>query len=192
MTILIIDNYDSFTYNLVQQVSSLYLGEVIVYRNDMITIDEINLLSPNAIILSPGPGNPENKRDFGICRDILSQCKTIPILGICLGHQGIGLEYGAVIKKAPRAMHGKTSRISHENKELFKGIENNFNAMRYHSLMISRKDLPKSLEILAESDDGCIMSVKVLNYPTYGIQFHPESYFTEYGDKLLNNFISLL
>lgn len=185
--ILLIDNYDSFTYNLFQ-----YLGElgeeVKVVRNDEVTIEEIRQLQPDRIVLSPGPGRPENA---GLLIEIIqSLYREIPILGICLGHQGIGYAFGADVTKAEKIMHGKTSFLINSDNSLFQHISQPIEVMRYHSLVIKKETLPKEFEILATSeDDGEIMSIKHCEYPLYGFQFHPESVGTAEGKKLLVNFI---
>lgn len=185
---LVIDNYDSFTYNLVQ-----YLGELgadlTVFRNDKVTLGEIKKLKPNRIIISPGPGTP---RDAGISNSVIKEFSgKIPILGVCLGHQCIGEVFGGKIVRAKRIMHGKTSMIKHNKKTIFKGIKNPFEATRYHSLIIERKSFPKDLDIIAGTDKKEIMGVKHKKYPTWGVQFHPESILTGEGKKILANFIKL-
>ena len=188
--ILLIDNYDSFTFNLYQ-----YLGElgeqIVVKRNDSLTVDEIVALSPKAIVISPGPGHPEQA---GICIDIIQQLyQTIPILGICLGHQAIGHAFGATIKKANEIMHGKISKISHAKTEVFKDFEEPLDVMRYHSLVIEKGTLPETFQVLATSiDDGEIMAIKHNTAPLYGFQFHPESVGTESGKKLIQAFLTAI
>ncbi|MCM8765577.1 MAG: aminodeoxychorismate/anthranilate synthase component II [Candidatus Omnitrophica bacterium] len=184
--ILMIDNYDSFTYNLVQ-----YLGELgeelVVYRNDKITLEEIKKLKPKHIVISPGPGGPE---DAGIsCALIREFSGEIPILGVCLGHQCIGEVFGGKVVQAERLMHGKTSLIYHNGKEIFEGIENPFEATRYHSLIVERESLPECLEITAETKEKEIMGLKHKEYPVWGVQFHPESILTKPGKKMLANFL---
>ena len=186
--ILVIDNYDSFTYNLVQ-----YLGELgarlSVYRNDDITINGIRSMKPERIVISPGPGEP---KDAGISKDvILNFGHTIPILGVCLGHQCIGEVFGGKIVGAKKLMHGKTSYIYHKGTKIFKGLGNPFEATRYHSLLVERKSLPKVLRITAETKEKEIMALEHKAYPIYGVQFHPESILTREGKKLLNNFLKL-
>ena len=186
--ILMIDNYDSFTYNLVQ-----YLGElgqkVLVYRNDALSIDDIKKLNPAKIVISPGPGRPE---DAGISCDVIRQFSgKIPILGVCLGHQAIGYVYGGKIVGAKKLMHGKTSKIYHNKKDIFKGIPNPFLATRYHSLLVDRKNLPDCLEITAFTAENEIMGLKHKAYPIWGVQFHPESILTKCGKQILDNFIKL-
>jgi len=187
--ILVIDNYDSFTYNLVQ-----YLGELgadlKVYRNDKITIDEIKKLKPAKIVISPGPGEP---KDAGISEKVISTFgQHTPILGVCLGLQAIGEVFGGRIVGAKNLMHGKTSLIYHNGKGIFKALPNPFEATRYHSLIVERKSLPRCLEITAETkEDKEIMGLKHNKYPIYGVQFHPESILTAKGMELLKNFIEL-
>lgn len=192
MKALIIDNYDSFTYNLYQ-----YIGELkakpIVFRNDEIDIEKIKKnIKPSHIILSPGPGSPENERDFGVCRDIILKLgKKIPILGVCLGHQGIIYYFGGRIIRAPQIVHGKTSLIRHNSKGIFKGLPNPIKAMRYHSLIGEKKTMPQCLEITAQTNDGLVMAVQHKKRPIYGIQFHPESFATLNGKDILKNFLNL-
>jgi len=184
--ILLIDNYDSFTYNLVQ-----YLGELnaepIVFRNDEITPGKIKKMKPAKIIISPGPGTP---RDAGISRDVIRKFSgKIPILGVCLGHQCIGEVFGGKIVTARRIMHGKTSLIYHNRKDIFRNVGNPFRATRYHSLIIKRDSLPQALAITAWTDKKEIMGVKHKKHPTWGVQFHPESILTAEGKKILGNFL---
>ncbi|MFA4915959.1 MAG: aminodeoxychorismate/anthranilate synthase component II [Syntrophales bacterium] len=187
--VLMIDNYDSFTYNLVQYIGQLG-EEVIVYRNDVLSIADIRELEPKGIIISPGPGTPENA---GISVDIIkSFYKTIPILGVCLGHQAIGYAFGADVTRAERIMHGKTSPILNDGRTIFKGLPNPFAAGRYHSLIIKRDSLPSCLEISAETDEKEIMGVRHLEYPVEGIQFHPESVLTPHGKRIVKNFLGML
>ena len=186
--ILMIDNYDSFTYNLVQ-----YLGELgqelIVFRNDKITIDKIRKLKPDHIVISPGPGTPD---DAGIsCEVIKVFSSQTPILGVCLGHQCIGQAFGGKIIRASRLMHGKTSLIHHNNKTIFKNIDNPFEATRYHSLIVERKSLPKCLEITARTKEKEIMGFKHKKLQVWGVQFHPESILTTVGKDLLKNFVTV-
>ena len=185
--ILLIDNYDSFTYNLYQ-----YLGElgesITVKRNDELTISEIKEMNPEAIVISPGPGRPE---DAGNCVKVIQQLHTnFPILGICLGHQAIGYSFGATITKAERIMHGKVSKIIHNDKGIFQALPQNLEVMRYHSLVIRKDTLPTQFEEIATStDDHEIMAIKHRDYPLYGMQFHPESIGTESGSVLLKQFL---
>lgn len=185
MKILIIDNYDSFVYNLYQYLGELGAG-VIVKRNDKITIKEILELNPDKIVLSPGPGNPENDNDFGICKEILRKI-SVPILGVCLGHQGIIAHFGGKIVRAKRTMHGKTSIIRHTKEGLFKGVRDKIQVMRYHSLIGIQ--IPDCLEVTATTEEGEVMAVKHKKLPIYGVQFHPESIKTEEGKKIIKNFI---
>ena len=184
--VLVIDNYDSFVYNLVQ-----YLGELkvepLVKRHDAITIDEVENIAPNAILISPGPGKP---KQAGISIDLIKWAAgKIPVLGICLGHQCIGEAWGGKTVHAPQVMHGKTSLISHNEKGLFKDIESPFEATRYHSLIVDPTSFPAELEITAKTDDSLIMGLKHKEFEIYGLQFHPESILTSYGHKLINNFL---
>ncbi len=186
--ILMIDNYDSFTYNLVQ-----YLGELgeqlVVYRNDKISLAEIEKLKPEKIVISPGPKSPE---DAGLSNEIIVHfAGKIPILGVCLGHQCIGHVFGGEVVRAKRLMHGKTSMIYHKNKGLFKGLPNPFEGTRYHSLIVKRETLPKCLEITAWTKEKEIMGLKHRKYNIHGIQFHPESILTKKGKELLKNFLKV-
>lgn len=184
--ILMIDNYDSFTYNLVQYLAEL--GENLeVFRNDKIDIEKIEKLAPQAIVISPGPGTP---KDAGIsCAVIQHFGSNIPILGVCLGHQAIGYVFGGSIVRAKNLMHGKTSLIYHSNQSIFKNLPNPFEATRYHSLLIEKETFPKELEVLAWTKDGEIMGLKHKKYPIIGVQFHPESIMTKSGKQLLKNFL---
>ena len=184
--LLIIDNYDSFTYNLVQYFGELK-ADVKVYRNDAINLSQIKKLKPSRIVISPGPGRPE---DAGISVDIIkSFTGKIPILVVCLGHQAIGYAYGGNIIHAKQLMHGKTSLIEHNHQDLFKGIKSPFAATRYHSLVIERKTLPAVLEITAWTKDQEIMGVRHKQFPLWGVQFHPESILTNVGKDILRNFL---
>lgn len=183
--LVVIDNYDSFTYNLVQ-----YLGElgadIQVFRNDQVTLDEIKALRPEHIVISPGPGEP---RDGGISNEVLREFgPAIPILGVCLGHQCIGEIYGGRVSRAPRLMHGKTSRVYHTAKGLFYGVPSPFQATRYHSLIVE-EPLPNCLEVTAFTRDGEVMGLRHKEFPTVGVQFHPESILTEHGKRILHNFL---
>jgi anthranilate synthase component II len=185
--ILLIDNYDSFTYNLYQYIKELG-EEVLIKRNDQITLQEIHELKPSGIVLSPGPGTPEKA---GICIEIIQNFHaSVPILGVCLGHQSIGAAFGANIVIADHIMHGKTSLIRHNGEGLFQYLSQPLGVMRYHSLVIEKESLPPQFEIAALSmDDKEIMAIKHMRYPVFGVQFHPESIGTETGRKMLNNFI---
>jgi anthranilate synthase component 2 len=190
MKTLVIDNYDSFVYNLVQYIGELG-AEVIVFRNNQISLQQIKAQNPDRIVISPGPGNPEDEHYFGICRAILQQISPrVPTLGVCLGHQGIISTFGGKIKSAKRLMHGKTSSITHDGKGLFQDVQNPFTATRYHSLIGEKDSVPDCLEITAVSaDDGEIMGVRHRMYPIEGIQFHPESILCEEGKLIIKNFL---
>ena len=185
--IAVIDNYDSFTYNLVQ-----YLGELgadlQVFRNDAVTIDQLAALRPDRIVISPGPGDPS---DGGISNEAI-RCFTdkVPILGVCLGHQCMGAVFGGVVKRAPKLMHGKTSQIYHDGQGIFDGLPSPFEATRYHSLIVE-EPLPDCLEVTAFTIDGEVMSLRHRSHPTFGVQFHPESILTRYGKQLLKNFLTM-
>ena len=184
--LLMIDNYDSFTYNLVQYLSEIG-QEVKVYRNDKITIEEVNKLNPKYIVISPGPCTPN---EAGISLELINSFKgKVPILGVCLGHQSIGQAFGGKIIHAQTIMHGKTSQIFHENTGVFNGIKSPFTATRYHSLVIDKKSLPDCFDITAWTDDNEIMGIKHKDLPIEGLQFHPESILSEYGHDLLKNFL---
>jgi anthranilate synthase component 2 len=186
---LIIDNYDSFTYNLYQ-----YVGEIdqrpLVVRNDRITVDGVVRLRPDRIIISPGPGSPEDPEYFGVCtRVILELGQTVPVLGVCLGHQGIIHAFGGRIVRAPEVMHGKTSRITHDGTGVFRGLPGAFDVMRYHSLVGDPAAIPDCLEVTARTADGVVMGARHRRLPIEGIQFHPESIGTTVGKSLLRNFL---
>jgi anthranilate synthase/aminodeoxychorismate synthase-like glutamine amidotransferase len=186
--ILLLDNYDSFTYNLAQ-----YLGElgcqVEVHRNDKISVEDIAKRKPERIVISPGPCTPQ---EAGISVELVERLAgKFPILGVCLGHQAIGAAFGGKIVRAPQPFHGKTSEIHHDGKKIFRGLDDPFTATRYHSLIVERKSLPRELSITAETDDGIIMGFRHRRYPVEGIQFHPESVLTTSGKQLLQNFLSL-
>jgi len=186
--IIIIDNYDSFTYNLVQQIGA-FGARLEVFRNDKISLTEIEELKPDHIIISPGPCTP---KEAGISNDIIRQFSgKIPILGVCLGHQCIAHTYGASVVRARRLMHGKTSQITHDGKTIFKGLSNPFTATRYHSLMVQEDTLPGCLEVTARADNDEIMGIRHKQFLLEGVQFHPESFLTEEGPMLLKNFLSL-
>ncbi len=186
--ILMIDNYDSFTYNLVQFLGSL--GQAIeVYRNDKITITEIEKIAPDQIVISPGPGWP---KDAGITLSVIQHfAPKMPILGVCLGHQSIAQAFGAEIVLAPKILHGKSSQVFHKAVNIFKNVENPFIGGRYHSLMIAQNTLPPELSVIAETEDEVIMGIQHKKYPTVGVQFHPESILTENGMLILENFLYL-
>ena len=184
--ILMIDNYDSFTYNLVHYLSELG-EEVVVHRNDRITIEDVGKLSPDMIVVSPGPCTP---KEAGISVDVIKEfAGRTPILGVCLGHQSMAYAYGADIVRAGRLLHGKTSQIHHDGKGIFRGIPDPFEATRYHSLLVDRETLPGCFEVSAWTDEGEIMGIRHKEYPMEGVQFHPESILTKYGKDILKNFI---
>jgi anthranilate synthase component 2 len=184
--VLVIDNYDSFTYNLVQ-----YLGElgeqVVVHRNNEITLEQITDLHPVAAVLSPGPGTPA---DAGICKELLLELgPTLPTLGVCLGHQCLGEAYGGQVRRAAQVMHGKVSGILHREQSVFRGLPSPFVATRYHSLVVERDNLPDDLEVTAWTEDGTVMGLRHRQHPLAGVQFHPEAILTEHGHQLLTNFL---
>ena len=186
--LLVIDNYDSFTYNLVQYFGELG-AEMSIYRNDRITMDDIRAMNPERICVSPGPCTP---KEAGISNDVIRELgATIPILGVCLGHQCIGHVYGADVIRAPRLMHGKTSMIHHHGDGLFTGLSNPFVATRYHSLIVERTSIPPELEITAETQEGEVMGLRHRKFPIFGVQFHPESILTTEGKQILRNFLEI-
>jgi anthranilate synthase/aminodeoxychorismate synthase-like glutamine amidotransferase len=187
--VLVIDNYDSFTYNLVQYLGELG-AEIRVRRNNEVTTGEIEAMSPEQILISPGPGRPEQA---GVTVEVIRRFgPAIPILGVCLGHQAIGLVYGGTVRRATTPMHGKTSTVVHDGKGLFNGMTAPFQAGRYHSLVIAADDVPEELEVSARTkEDGTIMGVRHRSYPVHGVQFHPESVLTEEGRRILRNFLDL-
>jgi anthranilate synthase component 2 len=188
--VLVIDNYDSFVYNLVQYIGELG-AETAVYRNDQANLKRLAALKPDRIVISPGPGTPEDTRYFGVCTEILqSLSRKVPTLGVCLGHQGIIHAFGGKIVSAKKLMHGKTCSIKHDGKGIFKGVRNPFSATRYHSLAGDKQSIPACLEITAEAvDDGEIMGVRHTEYPIDGVQFHPESILCEDGKLIMKNFL---
>ncbi|MFH0897401.1 MAG: aminodeoxychorismate/anthranilate synthase component II [Candidatus Bathyarchaeota archaeon] len=190
MKVLLIDNYDSFVYNIAQYIGGLGASPI-VYRNDEISVRKVKTIQPDRIILSPGPGIPKDKRYFGNCLSIIrSLGNQIPILGVCLGHQGIAYAFGGEISHASRLMHGKTSMIRHDGEGVFKGISNPFEATRYHSLVASLFKIPSCLKVSAYSLDDCeVMAIRHVKYPIEGIQFHPESILTGEGKRILQNFL---
>ena len=187
--VLVIDNYDSFTYNLVQ-----YLGElgaqVVVRRNDRATVEDIAAIGPDRILISPGPGRPE---DAGVTLDVIrSFGDRLPILGVCLGHQAIGMAFGGLVVRGRRPMHGKTSRIEHDASGVLRGLANPFTACRYHSLVVSEEQWPRDLEVTARAaDDGAVMALRHRDRPIHGVQFHPESILTDSGQQILRNFLAI-
>jgi len=189
MNITLLDNYDSFTYNLLHYIGELG-SEVTVYRNDAIGVFELMAQKPAGIVISPGPGTPQQS---GICLDLVRQASgKIPILGVCLGHQAIGEAFGGKVVRAPKPMHGKVSEIYHEGRTIFKGLPIPFKATRYHSLIVDRASLPECLEVTAvTADDGLIMGLSHKQHNTHGVQFHPESIASEHGHQLIKNFLEL-
>lgn len=186
--ILLIDNYDSFTFNLYQYLCELG-AEVVVRRNDALTVADVRALGPERVVISPGPCTPD---EAGISVELIRELAgEVPILGVCLGHQAIGVAFGGQVVRTPRLMHGKTSRISHDGRGVFAGLPNPFIATRYHSLMVDEASLPDDLVVTARSEDGVIMGLRHRRYPVEGVQFHPESILTEVGKDLLANFVSV-
>jgi len=184
--ILVIDNYDSFTFNLVQLIGRVE-GNVMVRRNDQITVDEIRTLAPRGIVISPGPGRPENA---GISVDVIRRIgPTTPVLGVCLGHQGIGVAFGGKVVHAPTLMHGKTSQVFHSDTRLYRDVPSPFTATRYHSLVVSPEGFPQDLEVTARTEDGVIMGLRHRRFPIEGVQFHPESILTEKGEQMVRNWL---
>ena len=187
--VLMIDNYDSFTFNLVQYLGEICDSEIMVFRNDKITIKEIQAMRPEAIIVSPGPCTP---REAGVSVEVIQILgPEIPVLGVCLGHQSIGFAFGGNVIRAPYLMHGKVSQISHNGEGIFRGLPVPFTATRYHSLIIERSTCPECLQITAGTEDGLIMGISHKTYPIFGVQFHPESILTEGGKLILANFLSI-
>ncbi len=188
--IVMIDNYDSFTYNLVQYLGELGM-ETKVFRNDKITVDEVVNLKPQGVVISPGPSDPDHA---GICLDLTKKAHDIdlPLFTVCLGHQTVGQVFGGKVIRAPAPMHGKVSNIHHKNEGVFKGLPSPFKATRYHSLIVERETLPDCLHITAETEDGIIMGMQHKEKPIHGVQFHPESIATEHGHDLLKNFLNTL
>ena len=186
--LLVLDNYDSFSYNLVQYLGELG-AEMQVHRNDRITVSRIDRLNPDRVVISPGPCTP---KEAGICVPLIKKMAgKVPILGVCLGHQAIGEAFGGKVVRAPYLMHGKTSRIHHDRKTVFKNLPQDFTATRYHSLIVERESLPDELEISATTSDGIIMGLRHKKYKIEGVQFHPESILTDTGKNLLRNFLRL-
>jgi anthranilate synthase component II len=186
--ILLIDNYDSFTFNLFHYLGGLG-ADVAVHRNDKITVNDVLAADPEAIVLSPGPRTPN---DAGICLDLIKQAApTIPIFGVCLGHQAIGQVFGGDVVRAPVPMHGKLSEVKHKGQSVFRGINGPFKATRYHSLVVDRKNIPQELSVTAETDDGLVMGLAHTKLPVHGVQFHPESIASEHGHLILRNFLEL-
>jgi anthranilate synthase/aminodeoxychorismate synthase-like glutamine amidotransferase len=192
LRIVIIDNYDSYAYNLYQRIGELSDVAAVVFRNDRVSVQQVIQSNPTHLLISPGPGNPEDPACFGICRQLLLELgPRIPVLGVCLGHQGIGCAYGARIIRAPEPMHGKISRVTHDGSWLFRGIQTPMVAMRYHSLIIDPETVPDCLRVTAWTEDGLIMGLVHKEFPVFGVQFHPESIGTPDGTKLLSNFLGI-
>jgi anthranilate synthase/aminodeoxychorismate synthase-like glutamine amidotransferase len=190
MRVLLLDNYDSFVYNLYQAIGELG-AEPLVRRNDAVAVSEIRSLAPDAILLSPGPGHPANGKDFGVCGDVIRELSpTTPTLGVCLGHQGIATVHGARVGHAGRVLHGKASLVRHDGRTIFEGLPNPMVAGRYHSLAIDAPSLPPEIEVSATSEDGEIMGIRHRRDPIEGVQFHPESILTPDGRALLRNFLT--
>lgn len=191
MSTLIIDNYDSFTYNLYQYLGELG-GDPSVVRNDEVTLAEIRARSPRRVVISPGPGSPDDPRYFGVCADVIRELgPNLPLLGVCLGHQGIIHVFGGRLNRAPFPVHGKVWQVEHDGTGLFAGLPSPIEAMRYHSLMGAQLELPDCLQVNARTEDGLVMGVRHTHYPIHGIQFHPESIGTPLGKQLLDNFLRL-
>ena len=185
--IVLIDNYDSFTFNLFHYLGGLG-ADVVVHRNDKVTADQVMAMEPEAIVLSPGPRTP---RDAGICLELIAKAaSSIPVLGVCLGHQAIGEAFGGAVVRAPVQVHGKLSEIRHQGEGIFRGLNAPFKATRYHSLVIERASLPDELAVTAETDDRLIMGLVHRTLPVHGVQFHPEAVLTEHGHRLLENFLA--
>ena len=193
MKILVIDNYDSFVYNIAQILGEL-CAEPIVVRNDKITLEDVKKMNPDGIVISPGPGHPADRKYFGVCTDVIREIgPTTPILGVCLGHQGIVHAFGGKVVNAKKVRHGKTSPIQYTKDRLFENVANPFKATRYHSLVAEQDSIPECLEVTAKAlDDGEIMGIKHKQYPIEGVQFHPESVLTGEGRRMLQNFISMV
>ncbi len=190
MSLLLIDNYDSFTHNLAQLLGGLG-ADVVVHRNDAVDIDDIDAIVPSHIVLSPGPGHPENERDFGVCGPVIDRFgPSVPILGVCLGHQGIAHRLGGNVVRAPEIVHGKTSPVRHDGTGLFAGVPNPVDVMRYHSLVVERQSLPTVLRVTSETvDTGLVMAFAHREWPMIGVQFHPESIGTPTGQTMMRNFL---
>jgi anthranilate synthase/aminodeoxychorismate synthase-like glutamine amidotransferase len=187
--VLVVDNYDSFTYNLVQELAELGAQPHVV-RNDSVSLEDVRAFAPDGIVISPGPGSPEVPRDVGISNDVIREfAPTTPILGVCLGHQCIGYVFGAKIVRAPELVHGKVSQIYHRGEGILDGLPIPFEATRYHSLVVDRSTLPHELKVTAETHDEIVMAVRHRTYPLEGVQFHPESVLTTEGMRLLRNFL---
>ena len=192
LRVVIVDNYDSYAYNLFQRIGELTGAEARVVRNDQLTLAELEALQPTHVVISPGPGNPEDPAYFGICREvILTLGKRVPVLGVCLGHQGIGAAFGGRVVRAPQVMHGKTSRIRHDGSGVFSQLPDPCEVMRYHSLMIAPDTMPACLRVTARTEDGIVMGVEHREFPIHGVQIHPESIGTPEGTTMLANFLRM-
>ncbi|TMQ10218.1 MAG: aminodeoxychorismate/anthranilate synthase component II [Deltaproteobacteria bacterium] len=188
--IVIIDNYDSYAYNLYQRIGEIVGVAPRVFRNDRVTLDEVCALAPTHLVISPGPGNPENPAYFGVCcRLVLELGPRLPVLGVCLGHQGIGFAFGGRVIRAPAPMHGKSSRVKHDGSRLFRGLDSPLVGMRYHSLVLDPDAIPDALRVTAWTDDGIVMGFAHKEFPIFGVQFHPESIGTPQGIQILRNFL---
>lgn len=188
--VIIVDNYDSYAYNLFQRIGEITGSAAKVLRNDETSLDEIRALDPTHIVISPGPGSPENPDYFGVCLEVIRELgKTVPLLGVCLGHQGIGYAFGGRVVRAPKPMHGKTSSLSHDGEGVFLEVQNPCTVMRYHSLMVEKETFPSVLRVTAQTEDGVIMGLQHKTYPIWGLQFHPESIGTPSGIRMLQNFL---
>jgi anthranilate synthase/aminodeoxychorismate synthase-like glutamine amidotransferase len=191
--VVILDNYDSYAHNLYQRIGEITSTEALVVRNDAITVAELRALVPTHVVVSPGPGRPDEPGWFGICADVIRELgAAIPVLGVCLGHQGIATAFGGRVARAPSPMHGKTSLVRHDGSVLYEGIDSPFTAMRYHSLVVDDASLPGCLRVTARTDDGVVMGLAHVERPIYGVQFHPESIGTPSGVRLLRSFMQSL
>ncbi|MCB9688183.1 MAG: aminodeoxychorismate/anthranilate synthase component II [Alphaproteobacteria bacterium] len=190
MNVVLVDNYDSFTHNLVQHLRTLD-ATVTVVRNDAVDLDGLRALAPTHVVLSPGPGRPEVREDFGVCGDVIDALVDVPVLGVCLGHQGIGWRLGGRVVRAPSIVHGKTDRVAHDGTGLFAGLPDPLTVMRYHSLVIERSSVPDGLRVTATNGEGLVMAVAHVDRPLFGVQFHPESIGTPDGLGLLRNFLEI-
>lgn len=192
MSVVILDNYDSFAFNLYQAVGEITGSAPVVIRNDAMLVSEVARLGPTHVIVSPGPGDPRRLEYFGICHDVITQLGTeVPLLGVCLGHQGIAAAFGGEIVRSPAPTHGKTSLIVHDGEGVFKGIASPLEGMRYHSLAVSKDRLPSELAVTAMTSDGVIMGLRHLAHPIHGVQFHPESIGTSVGAQIMANFLAM-
>jgi anthranilate synthase component 2 len=189
--VVILDNYDSFVFNLYQAVGAIVGSPPQVFRNDALSVADVASLDPTHVIVSPGPGDPRRPEYFGICRDVIVQIgKKVPVLGVCLGHQGIAAAFGGdVVRAAPT--HGKSSLVTHDGKGVFEGVESPLEGMRYHSLTVGEQNLPDELIVTASTEDGTVMGVRHRTYPIYGMQFHPESIGTPAGNRIISNFLAM-